>query len=326
LHRLARQQRPLALLTFVVVDLLVIDASAQEAREWLDRMNRAVEELNYQGTFVHVLAGTAETLRIIHRNQDGSIGERIVSVDGGREIIRQEDEVTCILPDRRVVLLEARKDLSPLVAALPSYSEALEPHYELKLFATARVAKRATQVLSIKPRDEFRYGYMLWLDEATAMPLKSQLTDEKGEIVEQILFTDIEMLDSIPLVALQPTIDTTGFEWLRPPESTQVTSEVTQEVPWRASSLPGGFKLSVATQSPIAGSETPVEHLVYSDGLATVSVFIEDPNTKADVGEGFSNVGSTNAYSLTLRGRKVTAVGEVPRRTVRTIASSLVAE
>src|SRR5262245_31842695 len=164
-------------------------------------MNRAVEELNYQGTFAHVLAGTAETLHIIHRNQDGSIGERIVSVDGGREIIRQEDEVTCILPDRRVVLLELRKDLSPLVAALPTYSEDLDPHYELKLFATARVAKRATQVLSIKPRDEFRYGYMLWLDEATAMPLKSQLTDEKGEIVEQILFTDIEMLDSIPLVA-----------------------------------------------------------------------------------------------------------------------------
>jgi sigma-E factor negative regulatory protein RseB len=321
-----RHQRPLAILTFVVVDLLVIDASAQEAREWLDRMNRAVEELNYRGTFVHVLAGTAETLYIIHRNQDGSIGERIVSVDGGREIIRQEDEVTCILQDRRVVLLEARKDLSPLVAALPSYSEDLAPHYELALQATARVAKRATQVLSIKPRDEFRYGYMLWLDEATAMPLKSLLTDEKGQIVEQILFTDIEMLDSIPPAALEPTIDTAGFEWLRPPESTQLTSEVAQEVPWRASSLPGGFKLSAATQSPIAGSETPVEHLVFTDGLATVSVFIEDPNTKAEVAEGFSNVGSTNAFSLTLRGRKVTAVGEVPRRTVRTIASSLVAE
>ena len=326
MHRFTRQQRPLLLLTFVAVDLFVIDAYAQEAREWLDRMNRAVEELNYEGTFVHVLGGTAETLHIIHRNQDGRIGERIVSLDGGREIIRQEDEVQCILPDRRVVLLEARKDLSPLVAALPSYSEDLEPHYELTLYATARVAKRTTQMLSIKPRDEFRYGYMLWLDKATAMPLKSQLTDEKGEIVEQILFTDIEMLESIPLDALDPTIDTTGFEWLRPPESTQLTSEVRPEVPWRASSLPGGFKLSVATQSAIAGSETPVEHLVYSDGLATVSVFIEDPNTKAEVGEGFSNVGSTNAFSLTLRGRKVTAVGEVPRRTVRTIASSLVAE
>ena len=98
------------------------------------------------------------------------------------------------------------------------------------------------------------------------------------------------------------------------------------EIPWRAATVPGGFKLSVATQGPIAGSDTPVEHLVYSDGLATVSVFIEDPATKAEVREGFSTVGSTNAYSLTVSGRKVTAMGEVPRQTVRTIASSLVAE
>jgi sigma-E factor negative regulatory protein RseB len=90
--------------------------------------------------------------------------------------------------------------------------------------------------------------------------------------------------------------------------------------------VPGGFKLSVAQQSQIAGSDYPVEHLVYSDGLATVSVFIEDPHTKSEVSEGFSKMGSTNAFSLTLRGRKVTAVGEVPRQTVRTIASSLVAE
>jgi sigma-E factor negative regulatory protein RseB len=318
---------PVLLLTFVAVDLFVVEVSAQEARSWLDRMNRAVEELNYRGTFVHVLDGAAETLYIIHRNEDGRIGERIVSLDGvGREIIRQEDEVQCILPDRRVVLLEARRDLSPLVAALPSYSEELEPHYELTLYTTARVANRPTRMLGIKPRDEFRYGYMLWLDQATAMPLKSQLTDESGRIIEQILFTQIELLDSIPASALEPTIDTEGFTWLRPPESTPLTTEVAEGVPWRAASVPGGFKLSVATQSPIAGSEYPVEHLVYSDGLATVSVFIEDPNTKAEVGEGFSSVGSTNAFSLTLRGRKVTAVGEVPRLTVRTIASSLVAE
>jgi sigma-E factor negative regulatory protein RseB len=314
-------------LTFIVVDLFAVEVSAQEAREWLDRMNRAVEELNYQGTFVHVLGGAAETLRITHRNADGTIGERLVSLDGvGREIIRQEDEVQCILPDQRVVLLEARKDLSPLVAALPTYSEELETHYELTLYASARVAKRSTRVLGIRPKDEYRYGYTLWLDEDTGMPLKSQLTDEKGEIVEQILFTEIEMLDSIPASALEPTIDTEGFTWLRSPESTQLPEEVAAGVPWRAASVPGGFKLSVATQSPIAGSEYPVEHLVYSDGLATVSVFIEDPKTEALVSEGFSNVGSTNAFSLTLSGRKVTAVGEVPRQTVRTIASSLVAE
>ena len=98
------------------------------------------------------------------------------------------------------------------------------------------------------------------------------------------------------------------------------------EIPWRAAAPPG-FKLSIATESQIAGSDTPVGHLVYSDGLATVSVFIEDPATEADVSEGFSTMGSTNVYSLTLSsGQKATAVGEVPRQTVRTIASSLVAK
>jgi sigma-E factor negative regulatory protein RseB len=110
---------------------------------------------------------------------------------------------------------------------------------------------------------------------------------------------------------------------MRPPE---LVPSAAANVPWRASAVPGGFRLSAATQSPMPGSKYPVEHLVYSDGLATVSVFIEDPKTKAEVNDGFSKVGSTNTFSLTLRGRKVTAVGEVPRQTVRTIASSLVAE
>jgi sigma-E factor negative regulatory protein RseB len=298
-------------------------AAAQEARDWLARMNRAVDQLNYRGTFVHVLGGTAETLYIVHRNVDGEDGERILSLDGtGREIVRRGDEVEGILPDRRIVLHETSREVSPLVSALPTNVEDLEPHYEISLGGIVRVADRSAQVLEIKPRDEFRYGYTLWLDQATGMPLQSQLVDGEGQIVEQILFTDIEVPADVPREALEPSIDTTGFTLLEAPESPALAASI----PWRAASVPGGFKLSVATQSPIAGSDTPVEHLVYSDGLATVSVFIEDPRTQADVSEGFSSVGSTNAFSLTLRGRKVTAIGEVPRQTVRTIASSLVAE
>ena len=314
---------PIAASSLLLLALLGGQATAQEARAWLERMNRAVSDLNYRGTFVHVLDGTAETLHIVHRNADGQSGERIVSMDGvGREIVRQGDRVQGIFPDRRIVLFETRSDVSPLVSALPSNTAELEPHYEITLGGSARVAERVVQVLEIKPRDEYRYGYMLWLDQETAMPLQSQLIDEQGQIVEQILFTDIEVPADIPAAALEATIDTTGFTTLRAPEAAPLAAEI----PWRAAAVPGGFKLSVATQSPIAGSDTPVEHLVYSDGLATVSVFIEDPATKAEVGEGFSTVGSTNAYSLTLRGRKVTAMGEVPRQTVRTIASSLVAE
>jgi sigma-E factor negative regulatory protein RseB len=302
---------------------LAAPALAQDAAEWLERMNQAVDTLNYRGTFVHVLGGATETLKIVHRNAEGQSGERILSLDGaGREIVRQGEEVQGILPDRRVVLLETRRDVSPLVSALPSSSAALEPHYAIELGGTVRVADRAAQVLEINPRDEFRYGYTLWLDRETAMPLQSQLVDEQGQIVEQILFTEIEVPADVGREELKPTIDTRGFTVLRARDS----AALAEEIPWRAANVPGGFRLSVATHSAIAGSDTPVGHLVYSDGLATVSVFIEDPRTQAEVVEGFSSVGSTNAFSLTLRGRKVTAIGEVPRQTVRTIASSLVAE
>jgi sigma-E factor negative regulatory protein RseB len=318
-----RAAHPVAARSLVLLVFLGSHAAAQDARDWLERMGRAVEDLNYRGTFVHMFDGSSETLQIVHRNADGRSGERILALDGaGREMVRQGSRVQGIFPDRRVVLFETRSDVSPLVTVLPSSTAELEPHYEIRLGGNARVAGRAVQVLEIKPRDEFRYGYMLWLDQETAMPLQSTLIDEQGEIVEQILFTDIEFAADIPAEALEPTIDTTGFTTMRAPEAAPLAAEI----PWRAVAVPGGFKLSVATQSPIAGSDTPVEHLVYSDGLATVSVFIEDPATKADVRDGFSTVGSTNAYSLTLSGRKVTAMGEVPPRTVRTIASSLVAE
>ncbi|HEY8521242.1 MAG TPA: MucB/RseB C-terminal domain-containing protein [Gammaproteobacteria bacterium] len=314
-------QRSLLLLV-----LAAAEASAQDARDWLDRMTRAVEELNYQGTFVHVRDGTTETLQIIHRNEGGRVAERILALDGAmREIIRREDEVQCILPDHRIVLLEQRKELNPLASALPSYDAELEPNYEIALQATARVAKRRAQVVAIQPRDEFRYGYRLWLDEETAMPLKTQVVDERGTIVEQIVFTNLDIVDFIRPEAIEPTTKTEGFTWYRPPTSTSVEGEPA-EVSWRAAQLPGGFRLSAATRGLIAGSEYPVEHLVYSDGLATVSVFIEDPKTKAELTEGFVKMGSTNAFSLMLRGRRVTAIGEVPQQTVRTIASSLTAE
>jgi sigma-E factor negative regulatory protein RseB len=320
---MALMPRSLAGSPLLLLTLVGGHAMAQEAGKWLDRMNRAVDELNYRGTFMHVIDGTSEALNIVHRNVAGNSGERILSLDGPRrEIVRENDQVRWILPDQKLVLLETRKDVSPLVSALPSYSADLEPHYEINLRATARIANRSAQMIEIKPRDDFRYGYVLWLDQETAMPLKSQLMDERGHTVEQIQFTEINLAGDITAADLEPTINTDGFSTMRPPESAALVADV----PWRASAVPGGFKLSAATQSPMPGSKYPVEHLVYSDGLATVSVFIEDPKTKAEVNDGFSKVGSTNTFSLTLRGRKVTAVGEVPRQTVRTIASSLVAE
>jgi len=308
----------------LAVTLTSLSAAAQDAQSWLARMSRAVEELSYQGTFLHMQGGDVETLQITHLNDDGVVSERILALDGvAREIIRHEDEVQCILPDRQTVLLEERRDVSPLVSALPSYSDELLRHYDFTLHESARVVERQTQIVSIKPKDGFRYGYMLWLDQETAMPLKSQLVDEHGNILEQILFAQLEISDTIPRSALEPTINTDGFRVFRP----RVEEQQADDGPrLRAARVPDGFQLSDESRKPIAGSDYPVEHLVYSDGLATVSVFIEDPKTEPDVASGHSRVGSANAYSLSISGRQVTAVGEVPSRTVESIATSLRAQ
>ena len=295
--------------------------AGEVARSWLDRMNTAIEELNYVGTFVHLHDGRADTLRVAHRYQDEKVSERIVSLDGvAREIIRNEENVRCILPDRRVVLLEESAESSPLVSALPSYSQKLEAHYRLKVFSTDRVADRETQVIAISPRDDFRYGYVLWLDIETAMPLRSRLWGEDKQVIEEILFTQIEYPASIPDVAFHATIVTDGYTEV---SSSDPAEEIVDGVPWRVGNLPEGFVLTVSTQKTIADSPNTVSHLVYSDGLATVSVFVDSAESQSDVAEGFSTVGSTNAYSLTSNARRITAIGEVPRRTVESIATSL---
>ena len=149
----------------------------------------------------------------------------------------------------------------------------------------ARVAESARRrCVEIKPRDAFRYGYMLWLDQETAMPLKSQLDRRaRGRIVEQILFTEIKLRRTRS--PSRGARDNDRHDGIHDAAARRSSSQFAGPgISWRAATVPGGFKLSIATQSPIAGSEYPVEHLVYSDGLATVSVFIEDPKTQADVG------------------------------------------
>ena len=307
---------------FVAMALSTVSARGQDASSWIASMNSAVEELNYRGVFVHMQGSTVETLLIIHANNDGRVSERIMSLDGaGREIIRDGEEVRCILPDSETVLLEDSAAASPLISALPNYSEALAANYDFNLHRrAARIADRRAQIVSIMPKDDLRYGYRLWLDTETAMPLKSQLVDESGNTVEQVLFTRIEISDSIPVGDLQPTINTEGFTLIRPPA---LAARGQGKMSLVASQLPNGFSLSAATKRPMAGSQYPVDHLVYSDGLATVSVFVEDPQSSPDIASGFSRLGTANAFSLTINGRQVTAVGEVPRQTVESIAKSL---
>ncbi len=312
--------------TSLIAALLAIAATAnagdREARQWLERMSEALATRNYEGRFFHLRDSRSESMRIYHRVDKGKVTERLVSLDGsGREIIRNQSEVVCYLPDRRTVLVEKRTDDNTLLAAVPAYNEELEAHYNIERGPFTKALGRRTQVINVTPRDQFRYGYRLWLDDETAMPLKSQLCDREGNVIEQILFAELNFRDRIPADSLKPSVSGEGFRWIRQDVQPQLAAG--QVAGWGVIRLPAGFRLTAWRIQLMAGSNVPVQHLVYSDGLASVSVFIEPADPQAQPMRGLAKVGAAFAFSRAMDGHQVTAVGEVPPVTLEAIAAGV---
>jgi len=304
--------------------------AAEEPTKWLERMNQALTTRNYDGTFSHWQGGKVEMLRIIHRVQDGAVAERLVSLDGsGREFIRRGPDLACYLPDKKTVLVERRPADESLLGGFPAVNQQTANFYDIQEVARTRLNRRDTRVITVSPKDEFRYGYRLWIDETTAMPLKTQLCDGRGKVIEQIVFASLTLALRIPDSAFKPDVSTEGFQWLRNESPPAKESPENASLVWNALKLPPGFKMAARSAQVMPGSTDPVSHLVFSDGLASVSVFVEmetKTNNEApeeeEAAEESSRVGSSSVYSTVMGGRKVTAVGEVPPATVRSIASS----
>jgi sigma-E factor negative regulatory protein RseB len=309
---------------------------ADDPRVWLQRMNKALATRNYDGTFFHISGGRVETMRIVHRVRSGRVTERLQSLDGsGREFVRANDELTCYLPDQHTVLVEPRQDRGPFLGSLPQFDATVSDFYRIEALPDTHILGRPTRVIAVNPKDQFRFGYRLWLDEKTAMPLKTQLCDSRGQVIEQIFFARLDMPESIPDSDLAPTVHTDGMRWVRQGASADNASAALAA--YRASQLPPGFRLTVQGAQTIGGATAPASHLVYSDGLATVSVFIEQSSSDSGAPsaldsqaqapeapmQGLARVGSGYAFSTVVQGHQVTAVGEVPAQTVEFIAHSV---
>jgi sigma-E factor negative regulatory protein RseB len=302
-------------------------AWADDPRDWLSRMNEALTSRNYDGVFVHLHGGRAETMRIVHRVQDGRVMERLVSLDGsGREFIRTGAEVACYLPDQRRVVVERRPDEAMLLGNLPRFDEETLSFYDLRHEKRTRLMGRETRVIAVLPRDEFRYGYRIWIDERTSMPLKTQLCDARGKVIEQMQFASLTLPARIADAEFEPDVSTEGFEWVRQssPRAASVAGR-SSGLPWRVRELPPGFRMTLRASQDIPGAPGPVEHLVFSDGLASVSVFVESRPPEPAM-KGPAKVGASSAFTTEVDGHQVTAVGEVPPQTVRSIANSFGAD
>src|SRR5580692_7040018 len=218
--------------------------SADDARDWLEKMNHALATRNYDGTFFHLSEGRVETMRIVHRVKGGRVTERLLSLDGsGREFVRNNDELTCYLPDQRTVLVEPRQDRGPFLGSLPHFGADVDQFYLIEALPDSHVLGRAARVIAVNPKDQYRFGYRLWLDEKTAMPLKTQLCDSHGRVIEQIFFARLDMPENIPDSDLAPTVRTEGMRWVRQGAHQVAASPALSA--YQASELPPGFRLTV---------------------------------------------------------------------------------
>lgn len=292
----------------------------------IDKMLGNVDQINYQGTFVFMHSGQLHTMRIVRGMVDGVVKERLTSLSGEpREVVRDTETVTCVWPNRKLVTVDPSTANHGIPTIVPRELESLTKNYDVVAGPINRIAGHKCKLLAIKPIDQFRYGYELCIEPDTGMLLRSKMIHPRGHLLEEVMFTHVEYLDSVDHINFHPENDIENFTWRKSTQATQHSRTQPQhQKGWRVSKLPPGFSVSKISQRIMTTSDEPVHHMVVSDGVASVSVFIIKPRQPKRLFEGLSRRGSINAFSRGFDEHQITVLGEVPNETVKMIGSSIV--
>jgi len=307
----------------IAIILFSTSAQAEDIEELLNKMNSAVHSLNYTGTYVYINDGQIETMQIVHAVDKNGERERLLSLNGeAREILRDSEKVTCILPADRSVIIGKHKEGAVLPALVPGTLAELKSFYTADLLGMDRIAGYPAMILSIQPKDKMRYGYRIWLEKESGMVLRSDIIDTSGKIMEQMMFTEISLQSPVPAAMLEATVAHDTFRVMTD-DVGHGGSERIDSSSWTFVNMPKGFKVKSQTRKNMPMKRNHVEHFVLSDGLATVSVYIEKSDSSDQNLEGLSSMGGVNAFGRKINNHRITVMGEVPKATVREIANSV---
>ncbi len=294
----------------------------KEAIRWLGRMNNALSHLNYQGTFIYMEGDDIQTIRMTHMVGEAGIRERLYSLSGTqREILRNSVGVSWVLEDNRQVMEDSTNASSYFPSFDPKSVEELQKNYRMNLGNKGRFAGRQVQSVNIKPNDNYRYGYVLWLDIETGLPLKWALIGKRKSPLAQLMFTDIRLGDEVDAAELVPSRG--RLEYGTVASSLPASQSLSGGGPmWVAGSLPSGFVLMEHRRLDSA-SNGIFEHHVYSDGFATVSIYVESYLEQEPSLQGTSRLGTTHAFSRQESDISITVIGDVPAKTVQFIGGAV---
>ena len=295
---------------------MLIEAPAVGPSDWLDRIAAASRQLNYVGTFNYQTGWRSETSRIMHRYNNGEERERLEVLDGSpREVLRQGDEIRCVLPTQRTVIIGQAKARGAFPGRVPQGRVDLNDNYHIRIEEAGRIAGYEARKLVLDPRDDLRFGHVLWAEMHSGLLLKSQVLDSKGEVIEQFAFSDVRIGGEIGDELLESRVRP-GEDW----RMLDVGSDNTKfEDRWLLREPLPGFVLMTKVHHRQGGTL----QMVFSDGLAAISVFIEPAEAGVEARGGFPGGGAVNVFERIAEGHRITVMGEVPAPVVQRVAGAI---
>jgi sigma-E factor negative regulatory protein RseB len=313
---------PKLLAALLISTLAQAPVIAETAMDWVQRMSDAMRDLNYRGDFVYMHDNILEGMQISHYKDMNGEKERLISLNGeAREVIRDNQNLTCIWPSSRKVIVDVSRKNSFSPIFIPEDIARLEKFYQMKVVGKDRIANMNAVIVHIYPRDQYRYGMKFWINEDNGLMMKSSLLDENGRVIEEVMFTSLQLFegDNKPVIDTMPPIDD-NFTLVRY-HSGDSSRTFAADNSWQLAAVPDGFWRESVLRRKISGSDEFVQQMVYTDGLASLSVFIEKKSTLTQ--SGVSSMGAVNAFIRIINDHSVTAIGEVPAITVKQVAESV---
>lgn len=309
----------------------VFSAHAADPSDTLVRAGDSARNTTYQGVILYRGDDEFDVLKVQHRFKDGSEREHLVALTGEpRQLLRIDNRLICVLPKDRMVSIDRPAGMKNFLAQLkPERLRQLSQWYEFRDQGSGRIAGRDCTGVAVMPRDQFRYGYEIWADKETGLPLKVSLVGQQGEVLEQVMFTEVSFPAAIEDAAFEePEVDASKFRTIAQElPSLDATPATTDEYRPQVSfeKLPPGYRVVAREQRPLPqGQEGKVEHLLLSDGLSAVSVFSAiEHHAPEKAFRGVSRVGPVEAYGRMMGSFHITIVGEVPSQAIRMIGDGV---
>ena len=301
--------------------------AADDAWFVLQKSAHAARELNYQGVFVYLNGKQTRSVQITHMNNAGQELTRNVVLDNSitsgkanqpREVYSQGKDIVIFRPQNQKMVIEKRQGQNLFPAMLPTDLVAIKTNYTARLGALEYVAGREAQIVELVPNDAFRYNYKIWADTEYGLLLKMTLLDSKNQTLEQIEFSQLSMLNSHDENWFKPQIDVKKSYVMQ--DATAV-NQITND--WIVTELPAGYAKVDHRAVVVLGKAAPVDQIIFSDGIASISLFIEPLTKGKHPKTGHMQIGSTNICANVVNGYQVTVVGEVPAATVMQIAKAV---